>query len=163
MRYLLFFLAFSSLSALSISRDGAPYDHQGTSWQSMRFAGKDLDFTAALPGDPRSGTANGTLYSASKLNDTWYEVHTDFPSYYRCPPNEKLFLKELKQVYRKTGKVTAIKSNQDSVKYIAEVRFTNESKVARLYATNQKLYVAIIQGRDLKHASYFFNHIKIGE
>jgi len=88
------------ISSLTLTNDGASYHHQGTSWQPILISDqmiRGLKLTAALPGDQDTIWHNDIFGTSSKVNNIWYQLHTNSDNDYLCPKSEKLFRRYILQ------------------------------------------------------------------
>lgn len=158
---LLSFTLTGFLSAFSIGREGSPYVENGINWQGVCYKNNDAGFIASMPGSPTSGISGGDAYSYSNYKDVDYEIHTSLSTRYTPPKKEKDFIKQVQDAFIGEATVVPVSSNQSNVKYIAEIYFNEESKIVRVYCSNNCLYWAIVDGNDLSLAFLFFDMIII--
>lgn len=155
------FFSQNDISALSIGRVGDAFFEEDTCWQRVVYKNDDAGFEAAIPGSPKSGLSNDTVYTYSKYQNVDYEIHCSLTERYTAPKSEANFIRQVEEAFGNDAEVTAIATNQKTVKYIAEMYFINESKIIRIYCGKNRLYWAIVEGEDLTLAPLFFESIDI--
>lgn len=153
-------LGTTGLNALSIGREGAPFLQDDIEWQMVKYEHNDCGFVATLPGSPRSGIRNASVYTASTLNDTHYEVHTPFANLSAKPSLED-FVANVQRSLGEKASVNLLPSNQQAVIAIVEVIFHSESKLMRMYYCDKNIYYAYATGEELSLAPAFFESITI--
>lgn len=147
--------------SMSIGRIGELYWENNIPWQKIKYENDDSGFIASIPGTPSSGLANGFVYSGSNYQNVYYEVNTSLYQRYIPPASEKEFLRQVQEAFLNKGTVSAVNSTQKTVKYIADIHFTNECKIVRVYCSRNCLYWAIVKGENLSYAPLFFEALQI--
>jgi hypothetical protein len=163
---LLVLSAFSMQSfALSIGRNGTAYEENGISWQPVQLNDNNQGFTAALPGQPRSGISTPWYFVYSKHQMTDYEIHTSASERFLPPGSEADFLKSMENDIEENEYFVPITAAAPEVLYAAEI-YTNDKqtgemvKIWRQYWTaDNRIYYAIVEGQNLSLAPEFFNKI----
>ena len=152
---------FSQISAFEIGKKGKSFTHDNVLWQPVEYVDKDVGFKASIPGVPNSGLANEFVYSGSVYDGVTYEVHSNLKTRFAPPTKKSDFLILLKQSFPKDVEVVLIPTTKKNVLYLAEIRFSKEEKLARIYCSKNQLYWAIVQGDDFSLAPYFFDSVQI--
>jgi hypothetical protein len=150
-----------NLSAFSIGRDGDSYVENEIEWQNVSYSNDDVGFVASIPGSPKSGVSNGDAFTYSQYRGVDYEIHTSLNDRFAPPSSERELIQEIETAFGDKANIVLIPSNQAKVKYIAELSFNNESKIARIYWSHNSIYWAIVEGKDLSLAPQFFDTLKI--
>lgn len=154
-------ISFQDLSAFSIGRDGDPYWENNVQWQRVKYDNGDTGFTASLPGEPKSGLVNMYAYSQSYHDGAYYEIHTSINERYKPPKKESDFVKQVKDAISSPADIVAIRCKMKNVKYVVEIRYKGTTDVSRIYCSSNQLYWALVEGKNAKLASQFFDSIKI--
>lgn len=153
-------LGTETLSAMSIGREGTSYFENDIEWQRVSYKDDDAGFEALIPGSPSSGISNGDVYTHSKYQNVRYEIHCRLNERYKPQKKEQNFIQKVAEAFEE-ALVEPIISDQKTVKYIAEIYYNEESKIARVYCSKNCLYWAIVEGEDLSLAPIFFDSIEI--
>ena len=151
----------NSLSAMFVGRDGDPYWSDGIEWQQVKYDNRDNGFSAHLPGKVTSGLTNGNVYCFSEYDSTYYEVHVSLNQRYQPPKKESQFINQLKEAFGCDVSIRSIPSGQKRVRYIVELCWGEEGKIARIYCTSNQIYWAAVEGDNLDLAPLFFDKIQI--
>lgn len=167
--FLIFFLFFSAISvpsfAMTIGRDGDPYEENGVLWQPVKFEENNRGFKAEFPGKPMSGISTPWYYISSSFGLSEYEIHTHMSDRYELPKNETQFNDILLTLVENNEMYTILKPSNHAVRYEAEVltrdlNTGNHTKIWRLYWTSdERVYIAIVEG-DISSSAQFFNKIR---
>jgi len=158
---ILFFALTGYLSALSIGREGPSYVENGVEWQKVCYENIDVGFIASIPGSPTSGISGAYAFTRSNYQDVGYVINSNLNERYTPPEEEIDFIQQIKNGFEGQATVLPIASNQKTVKYIAELYFNDGSVIGRIYCSKNCLYFAIVKGKDLSLAPFFFDTIKI--
>lgn len=155
-------LIFSqSLTAMTIGPEGESYEENNIVWQPVQYENDDTGFSAALPGDPQSGIADGNAYCYSKYDHVHYQIHTMLNGYYQPPSNQKKFLKQIEEALGSVAIIQPVDSQLKNVEYVVDLYWFDTERVTRVFCSSNQLYWANVQGPDLTLAPLFFDKIRI--
>lgn len=149
-----------TLSAMSIGRDGKPYEIEHTMWQPIRYTDTDSGFTALLPGAPTSGLMNDCIYSYSQYQGDYFQISVERESYETPTDKAEDFLNLIIDVNPDGSNFRLIPSMQEGVFHIVEGIF-EDNQITRFYCGHNKIYQMLFQGENLLLADIFFNSMKI--
>ncbi|WP_075883252.1 hypothetical protein [Candidatus Protochlamydia sp. W-9] len=152
------------LTALSMGRLGEPFEREGHTWQKVYYEDEKRSIQADLPGSPIAGFSNGVCYLYSQYQNVNYEVHLAPSEKFKAPKKMDEFIALFKNIPNAT--IHPLVPDRRKVRYMVQVEQFNETKsnclaVARIYATEDTLYYAIIEGNNFDLADSFFNSVKI--
>ncbi len=118
-------------------------------------------YSASFPGEFCGSFVTGEeAFSSSWDQDVIYGIFTDENTIYSSLDSADAFLSCLQKGYPNEV-VSLIPSTQEEVSYIGEIQFNQESKIVRIYCSQNPLYMALVAGEDLSGASQFFDSIQI--
>jgi hypothetical protein len=154
-----------SFAAMSIGRNGSPYVENGISWQPVQFTENNQGFTAAVPGQPKSGITTPWYFVYSNYEKTDYEIHTSANERFLPPSSDADFLTTMEKLIDANEYFIPVEAAFPEVLYAAEVSTNDQEtgdlvKIWRLYWTaDNRMYYAVVDGPDLSLAPEFFNKI----
>lgn len=154
-----------SFAAMSIGRNGSPYEENGISWQPVQFNENGQGFKAALPGQPKSGITGAWYFVYSNYEETDYEIHTSCRARSLPPSSDADFLTYMEKEIDDNEYFVPVDAALPDVLYAAEISTNNKEtgnleKIYRLYWTaDKRIYYAVVSGPNLSLAPDFFKTI----
>lgn len=160
------FCLMGSLSALSLSmgRLGEAQIHEGIHWQSIYYAETDSKLVAQIPGEPICDFNQGNCFMQSSYQNTTYKIHSTPAKDTPLPATLEEFINQYQSI--PNAHVYAISSNQPHVKYALQIHIMDDSlaniqKIFQVYATQDAIYYATVQGGDYSLTNDFFNSMQV--
>jgi hypothetical protein len=80
---------------------------------------------------------------------------------HKPPKKEKDFIAELKKAFGSAASISSVPSTQKVVNYCVELRFKDNTKIIRVFCSNNCTYWAIVQGSDFSLAPIVFDSFKV--
>ncbi|WP_068467857.1 hypothetical protein [Candidatus Protochlamydia phocaeensis] len=157
-------LSFYSLSAMSMGRSGESFVAGDTLWQPVQYEDERNQLVALIPGEPSCGICNGLSFIYSFYREVNYEIHLKPSVSFVLPETVQEFVDCFREI--PNAQIYVLEPAQPTVRYMLEIHLFDQAKttlkaLCRLYATNNTIYSAIVEGEDFSLAYEFFNSIKI--
>lgn len=141
-----------------------PNSFQEVRWHPIRFVDEMRQISAKLPGElqPSINTQQKCLYH-SIHRDAHYAIHFNPSALFTPPDTLEEFMTRFNSIKR--AEVIALEPRQPHVSYLLQINFFDEAEIniqviCRVYATDNTLYFALVEGGDFLLADEFFHSIQ---
>lgn len=153
------------ISASQIKSELIPNFIESIKWHAVAYEDGNRRINAKLPGKPEEIIKNGDL---CLFHSTHCDVHYLFyfrPAFLFHPPATlEEFIERFS--YLENAQIMALSPKQPHLRYLLQIHMINTpgmEAILRVYATENTLYFAMVEGGDLSFAGDFFRSIQIDE
>jgi hypothetical protein len=152
----------SYAQAISVGREGEPYEINGVTWQNVAIEGEKYKLAAALPGAATSRLMNSTAESISISEDNIYFIRTNDVSNEKPP---KKFPELVKYLADLVDNLTPLHVKTPFI-LGGEYSYTGENGekgITRILVTKNKFYLVGAFGLNPEHFEDVYNSVKVTE
>lgn len=161
----IFITVFLSWVSISSIQGMIPDSFQEIRWYPIKYEDDMRKISAKLPGELQAAiaTEQKCLYS-STMRNCRYAIHFNPSADFTPPDTLDEFVSRFNSIPH--AQIIPLAPNQPHVRYLLQINFFDEGEsdiqfISHVYATENMLVIALVEGRDFYQADEFFQSILI--